>query len=582
MQSILKHLFFGNDRNLNLRANLMAGLTVGIIALPLSMALAIAIDVPPQHGLYTAIIAGVVIALFGGSRVNISGPTAAFVVVLLPIVYQYGFGGLLLSGMMAGVLLVIMGATRLGRLIEVVPYPVTVGFTSGIAVVIATLQIKDLFGLPLETLSGHYLENVGTLVQALPQFQWPETLIGLLTLTVLIFWSRLKSHIPAHLIALLVGTLAATLMAYLDPRFSVETIGTRFHYLMDGVTGNGIPPFLPTFEWPWHQPGADGHPLTLSFELIHDLMAPAITIALLGAIESLLCAVVADGMSGQKHHPNRELIGQGIGNIVIPFFGGIPATAAIARTAANIRAGATSPLASMVHALFIVAAILFFAPFLSYIPMSALAALLIMVAWNMSEAKHFIRIVKVAPRTDVMTLLTCFSLTVLFDMMIAVGVGMGLAAMLFISRSIQLTEIKVQENHQHHPHLKNLPKDILIYDINGPLFFGSAQKALKSIVTVNPEVKVLILDMTDVSMLDMSAMMVLETITQRLKEQKIDLIFNHLAPRLIQKLTKAGILKVEEKVMFSGNMAEAIEIAHNQILNRSSDTKQTTEKDVMP
>jgi SulP family sulfate permease len=548
------------------RANVLAGLTVGVIALPLSMALAIASGVAPQHGLYTAMIAGVFIAVFGGSKVNISGPTAAFVVVLLPIVQQYGLSGLLVSGMMAGILLIIMGLAKFGRLIEVVPYPVTVGFTSGIAVVIGTLQIKDFLGLPIESLDGHYLDKLLLIIQSLPEVNWQELLIGALTLTVLIVWAKLKSRIPGHLVALLVGTLTTVLLNWLNSDFTVATIGSRFHYAVGDIIGSGIPPFLPEFVFPWNQAGPDGKPLELSFALIHSLIGPAITIAMLGAIESLLCAVVADGMSGTKHRPNKELIGQGIGNIIVPFFGGIPATAAIARTAASIRAGASSPLASIVHGLFIVAAIVLLAPALSYIPMAALAALLIMVAWNMSEIKSFIRIIAIAPRQDVITLLTCFTLTVVFDMVIAVGVGMGLAAILFISRSIQLTEIIQHQDKAIHPHLENLPKEIIIYDINGPLFFGSAQKALHSISTVNPDVKVLILDMSDVPMLDMSAIIVMESLVTNLHKQSIGLVINNLQPRLILKLRPSGVRRKEGSLDFSRNIHEAIEIARNTML----------------
>lgn len=549
-----------------LRTNLVAGLTVGVIALPLSMALAIAVGVPPQHGLYTAIIAGIFIALAGGSKVNISGPTAAFVVVLLPIVQQFGLGGLLLAGMLAGIMLILMGLARLGRLIEVVPYPVTVGFTSGIAVVIGILQIKDLLGLPIAALDGHFLDKIGLILQALPGFRWQEALIGLLTLVVLVSWGRRKSRIPGHLVALFIGTLAALLLAQLGDEFTVATIGSRFQYLQDGITGNGIPPFLPAFAWPWQQPGPAGNTLGLSFDLFHQLIGPAMTIAMLGAIESLLCAVVADGMSGKKHNPNDELIGQGIGNIIAPLFGGIPATAAIARTAASIRAGATMPLAAVVHGLFILAAILFLAPYLSYIPMSALAALLVMVAWNMSEARNFLRILHIAPKEDVITLLTCFILTVVFDMVVAVGVGMGLAAMLFIRRSIRLTEIRRLADKEEHPHLENLPKEVTIYELNGPLFFGSAQKALTSITTVNPEVKAIIFDMTDVTMLDMSAIIVMEAIVSSLQQQGIGLVFNNLQPRLILKLRHLGARRKQGSVDFSRNIDEAIEIAKQSML----------------
>lgn len=548
----------------DLRANLLAGLTVGIIALPLSMALAIASGVAPQHGLYTAMIAGIVIAITGGSKVNITGPTAAFVVVLLPIVHQYGLGGLLLSGFMAGIILVIMGVARLGRLIEVVPYPITVGFTAGIGVVIGTLQIKDFFGLPIDSLNGAYVHKLIVLLEGLPNLNWPETFIGILTFSILIAWGKLKSRIPAHLVALLVSTLTALLLTHLNSHYQIDTLGSRFHYDFEGVTGDGIPPFLPEFNWPWNQPGANGA-LTLNFDLIHQLIGPAITIALLGALESLLCAVVADGMSGKKHNPNDELIGQGIGNIVVPFFGGIPATAAIARTAASIRAGANSPLAAVIHGLFILATLLFLAPYLSYIPMSALAALLIMVAWNMSEAKHFVRILKVAPREDVITLLTCFSLTVFFDMVIAVAVGMGLAAMLFIRRSIQLTEIKQQSDAEEYPHLEGLPKEITIYEINGPLFFGSAQKALKSITTTNADVRVIILDMGDVPMLDMSAIIVMEGIVSSLQKQGIGLVINNLQPRLILKLRRSGLRTIPGQIAFARSIDEAVSKANNML-----------------
>ncbi|WP_455366358.1 C4-dicarboxylic acid transporter DauA [Kaarinaea lacus] len=566
MFSALRRSFITERSASSLRSNLLAGLTVGVIALPLSMALAIASGVAPQHGLYTAIIAGIVIALTGGSKVNISGPTAAFVVVLLPIVQEFGLGGLLVAGLMAGGLLVLMGIARLGRLIEVVPYPVTVGFTAGIAVVIGVLQIKDFFGLPIESLDGHFLNKLVIIIKALPSAHWQETLIGALTLLVLVLWTKIKSRVPGHLVALLVGTVVAMLLNNGSEDYSIATIGSRFHYELSGVTGDGIPPFLPTFSWPWQQPGADGSPIGLSFELIHSLIGPAIAIAILGAIESLLCAVVADGMSGKKHDPNDELIGQGIGNIIAPFLAGIPATAAIARTAAAIRAGASSPLASVVHGLFILITILYLAPYLSYIPMSALAALLVMVAWNMSEARHFVRIIKVAPREDTITLLTCFSLTVVFDMVIAVGVGMGMAAMLFIRRSIQLTEIKRLESMEEHPHLENLPKEIVIYDINGPLFFGSAQKALKSVTTVNPDIKVVILDMSDVPMLDMSAIIVMESIVSSLQKQGIGLVFNNLKPRLILKLRHLGARRKQGSVDFSRNINEAINIAQKSMI----------------
>lgn len=547
----------------SIRSNILAGITVGVIALPLSMALAIASGVAPQHGLYTAIVAGIVIALTGGSKVNISGPTAAFVVVLVPIVQQYGLGGLLMSGFLAGIILVLLGLARLGRLIEIVPYPIIVGFTAGIGVVIATLQIKDFLGLDIPSLDGHYIEKLALIVHALPTINWQETLIGAITLGILILWPRLHSRVPGHLVALLIGSIFAWLLGHFSSDFSVATIGSRFHYQLNGIAGSGIPPLLPSFEWPWNLPDGAGNPIGISFDLVSTLLASAITIAILGSLESLLCAVVADGMSGKKHNPNDELIGQGIGNMLAPLFGGIPATAAIARTAANIRAGGTSPLSSVVHGLFILVSILSLSPVLSYIPMASMAALLLMVAWNMSEAKHFIRTLKIAPRDDILTLVTCFSLTVLFDMTIAVGVGMGLAAMLFIHKSIRLTEnTKIESDRLSK---LALPSQISIYDINGPLFFGSAQKALKNITTITPEVRVVILDMSEVTMVDMSAIVAMESIVANLSANNVGLVISNLPPRIILKLRRAGVRTKPGRIRFARTLDEAIEKATRMI-----------------
>ena len=562
MLSALKKSISAKPSTQEIQTNILAGLTVGVIALPLSMALAIASGVPPQHGLYTAMIAGIVIALCGGSKVNISGPTAAFVVILLPIVQQFGLGGLLLSGLMAGVILLLMGLGKLGKLIEIVPYPVTVGFTAGIGVVIATFQIKDFFGLEVAAGGEHYLEKLSYIAQALTSINWQETLVGGLTLAVLLAWPRLKSKVPAHLAALLVGALFAWIMTQMLADFSVATIGSRFHYELDGVLGSGIPPIMPSFEWPWNLPGADGQPIGMSFELVRELLPSAITIAILGALESLLCAVVADGMSGKKHNPNDELIGQGIGNMLVPLFGGIPATAAIARTAANVKAGGTMPLASVVHGLFILAGILLLAPLLSYIPMASMAALLLVVAWNMSEAKHFARTLKVAPRDDVLILLLCFALTVLFDMTIAVAVGMGLAAMLFIRRSISLTDARaVETNHQAY----QVPDSVVVYDINGPLFFGSAHKALKTIALVRPDVRVVILDMSEVTLLDMSAIVAMESIAQDLSAKRVGLIINNLQPRMLLKLRRAGIRKRRGQVEYARTMDDSFTLARRMV-----------------
>jgi SulP family sulfate permease len=546
-----------------IKNDLLAGLTVGIIALPLSMALAIASGVAPQHGLYTAAIAGIVIALSGGSKVNISGPTAAFVVVLLPIVAQYGLGGLLISGFMAGLILILMGVCRLGRFIEIVPYPVTVGFTAGIGWVIATLQLKDFFGLTTGPMDGHYVNKFITIISSAPSFDIRELMIGAVTLGVLITWRRTGSKVPAHLIALIAGSLVAYVASVMIPDFSVATIGSRFEYNINGVIGHGIPPLAPSFNWPWQLPGADGAPIGLSFELVRQLLPSAIAIAVLGSIESLLCAVVADGMSGKKHNPNDELIGQGIGNLLVPLLGGIPATAAIARTAANIRSGGTTPLASVVHGVFIFLSILFLAPIIAYIPMASMAALLLMVAWNMSEAPHFIRIVKIAPRPDVVVLLICFALTVLFDMTIAVGVGMGLASALFIHRAVTRTKadmVSVGRSEE-----LELPAEVALYEIDGPLFFGSAQKAVRRMIQIDTQVKVVVLDMAAVNMIDMSAIVAMESIVKVYTDNGICLVLSRLEPRMILKLRRAGLRKQRGRIEYARTLEAGIEKAKRMV-----------------
>lgn len=548
-----------------LRSDFIAGITVGVIAVPLAMALAIASGVPPQYGLYTSIVAGLVIAIAGGSRFNVSGPTAAFVVLLLPIVEQYGFGGLLLTTILSGIMLILMGVARLGRLIQFIPYPVTLGFTSGIAVVIAVLQLKDLAGMTGDVSGEHFLEKVRALAVALPTAHLADLGIGLLTLAVLITWPRLKTLIPPHLVALLLGSLAAAGAAWLIPDFSVATIGSRFGYTVDGSVGNGIPPVAPHWVWPWTLPDANGHPIGLSFELVRELLPSAFAVALLGAVESLLCAVVADGLTGSKHNPNGELIGQGLGNIVAPFFGGITATAAIARTATNIRAGAQSPFSAMIHALTVLLAVVVLAPWLAYVPMASLAALLIMVAWNMSEARHFANVVRVAPRSDVVVLLACFGLTVLFDMVLAVGVGVVLASVLFIKRMTEISDVRLvqREERQH----ADLPREIAIYDINGPLFFGAAEKAISVLSRVRAQVKVVILDMADVPLLDMTGIVALDSIIKKLNRRGVALVLANLSPRLYRKLLRAGFRRETGRLACTTSMAEAITEAGTMLLN---------------
>jgi SulP family sulfate permease len=538
----------------NLRSDLSAGLTVGVIAIPLAMALAIAAGVAPQHGLYTVLVAGTLIALFGGSRFNVSGPTAAFVVILLPVTQQFGLGGLLLCTLMAGVILIALGLMRAGRLIEFIPYPVTLGFTAGIGIVIATLQIKDLFGLHLSSTPHNYIEQLNGLLHALPSLQLGDSLVALVCLAVLLVWPRWVPKVPGHLVALAIGALLGLLLERLQ--IPVATLGERFSYSLNGIEHPGIPPFLPTFIWPWQLPGADGQPLHVNFELFRKLLAPAFAIAMLGAIESLLCAVVADGMTGSKHDPNGELIGQGIGNLVAPLFGGITATAAIARSAANVRAGAYSPMAAIIHAGVVLIAILFLAPLFSYLPMAALAALLLMVAWNMSEPRHVNHTLRIAPRGDVLVLLTCLILTVLFDMVLAVAVGLLLAAGLFIKRMSDLTDTESLPKHFHQA-LNDLPEHVLAYAIRGPLFFGAAEKALSVLRRFTPGVKVVIVDISAVPLLDMTAIAALGNVLRDYREQHVGLVLCGLTPQVRLQLRRAGIVRVEGQLAYVRDLTQA-------------------------
>lgn len=538
----------------SLRGDLGAGVTVGIIAIPLAMALAIAVGVAPQHGLYTVLVAAPLIALTGGSRFNISGPTAAFVVILLPITQQYGLGGLLLCTLMAGLILLAMGLGRLGRLIQFIPYPVILGFTAGIGIVIATLQVKDLFGLSLPHTPQHYLEQVELLALALPGAHLGDTLVAMVCLAVLLVWPRFVPKVPGHLVALAVGALLGLLLEALG--LPVATLGERFSYTLDGVSHPGIPPFLPDFAWPWNLPGADGQPLRLSFELIRQLLAPAFAIAMLGAIESLLCAVVADGMAGTRHDPNAELVGQGLGNLVAPLFGGITATAAIARTAANVRAGAFSPLAAIIHAGVVLTAMLLLAPLFSYLPMAALAALLVMVAWNMSEARHVLHTLRIAPRNDVVVLLVCLVLTVLFDMVLAVGVGLLLAAGLFIKRMSELTDTQPMPGHAQRA-LGELPASVVPYVISGPLFFGAADKALSVLRMLNPQVRVVVVEISAVPLLDMTALAALESLLEDYRRQGIGLVLVGTTPRVRLKLRRAGIRREDGRLAYVQTLEQA-------------------------
>jgi SulP family sulfate permease len=554
------------------RADLMAALVVGVVALPLSMALAIASEVPPQHGLYTAIIAGVTCALLGGTRFQVTGPTAAFVVILVPIVHAHGLGGLLVAGMMAGVLLVLMGLARLGKLMQFVPHPVTSGFTMGIAVVIGVLQLKDAFGLKACPATGAVpgclaksegtLEYLQRLFEARSGINGWDVSVALITLALLVLLPKIIKRIPAPLIALTAVSILVVLAQHFFPEawhFHATTIGSKFHYtLAGGQTGNGIPPLPPMPVLPWQMADATHPAFSLDYHTIRELMPAAFAIAMLGAIESLMAAVVVDGMSGTRHDPNSELIALGIGNILCPFFGGIAATGALARTATNIRAGARSPFAAVMHAIFILACTIALAPLVGYLPMAGLAALLIVVARNMSEARHFFRLSRIAPKHDVMVMLTCFGLTVVFDMVIAVTVGVVLAALLFMRRMSVLTKVEAEE-----PHELNvpIPAGVRVYEIAGPLFFGAAKSAMEALHTVGDKDHTYILDMHEVPTIDATGLVALESVLDRLNRSKVKVIFAGLATEVAEVLNRAGIKRVLGKIAYAPDVETAISMA---------------------
>lgn len=550
----------------DLRSDLMAGAVVGIVALPLSMALAIASGVAPQHGLYTAIVAGFVTAVLGGSRCQVAGPTAAFVVVLAPIANRFGLGGLLLAGALAGILLIVMALAGFGRLIEFVPHPVTTGFTAGIAVVIATLQLKDLLGLSVGPLPEHSLAKLFELGRALPTWHAADLGVGLLTLGVLLLWPRIDRRIPAPLLALAVGAVAAYVLSRFWPGLDAATINSRFSYLSGGVSLPGIPRQAPLPSLPWNLPGPHGQTLVLSFGLFHDLLPSAFAIAMLGAIESLLSAVVADGMTGHRHDPDGELLAHGIANLAAPMFGGIAATGAIARTATSIRSGARSPVAAAFHALVVLGAVLVLAPVLGYLPMASLAALLLVVAWNMSEAHHFVRLLRAAPRSDVLVLLTCFLLTVLFDMTISVTAGVMLAALLFIRRMADVSGVTLV-GAGHHPSMAmGLPRGLVVYDLAGPLFFGAAQKAMQALrIAERRKTRVVVLDVTDVPAMDATGLMALEGLVADLNAAGIKVVLAGIQDQPLRTLTRAGWRNRRGKLRIFRSVARGIEVARRTI-----------------
>ncbi len=553
-----------------LHKDLIAGLLVGILALPLAMALSIAVGLPPQHGIYTAMIAGGLTPLMGGSRLNIIGPTAAFVVILSPIVQVHGLPGLLTSGMMAGLILIGMGLLRMGRLIEYIPFPVTTGFTSGIAVVIAGLQLKDILGLKGDVASVHFLEKMHELWNLRGTFSTAEIAVSTLTLTLLLlsrFPERVQKWIPrpflaipGPVLALPLAALFAALLEHLFPQVNVITLGERFFTVVNGVDVPGIPRSLPTMSLPWAHTGVTAASFNLSLTTIRTLLPSAVTIAFLGAIESLLSAVVADGMARTRHEPDSELLALGIANFITPFFGGIPATGAIARTASNFRFGGRTPISGLVHALTILLAVLLLAPLLSYLPMSSMAALLLMVAWNMAEIDHFIHTLRVAPKSDSAVLVICFVLTIVFDMVLAVGVGVLLGALFFIRRMAELTGGTFIDQHKILAHKMNLPEGTILYEINGPLFFGAAERAIGTLRSIGKDVKIIIFVLDDVLAVDMTGLVAMEAVIEELHYHGIKGILVGARDHVRSLFIKGGLKPQEGVLAYANTLEQAIEM----------------------
>lgn len=514
-----------------LRADMTAGLIVSLIALPLAMALSIAVGLPPEHGLYTAIVAGIITAIFGGSTTQVSGPTAAFVVIVAPIVSKYGLHGLIWCQIMAGAILIALGMLRLGKFVNYVPYPVVTGFTAGIAVTIGTLALNDFFGLGLAQLEGHYIDKVKTIAAALPDLRWPDLAVGAITLAGLILTPRITKKIPAAVAGISLGFVTAWVLQ--QSGINVDTLLSRFSYTdTAGALQAGIPPMAPRL----HMPG-DGALFAIpDYAEFKILLMPALVIAALAALESLLSATVADGMARTRHDPNAELNGIGLGNIFSGLAAGIPATGAIARTAANIQAGAKTPMASIFHALFLLLYVLTLAPYISHIPMASLAALLLGVAWRMSHAPQFIMILKLAPRSDSVVLMTCFLLTVFVDMVAGIAVGMVMASLLFMRRIAVLTDIRIHSADTD----DSVPADTIVYRIDGPLFFGTIGKTLESSIATLPDTdRKIVVDLTHVPMIDMTGMMAMTVFLNSLVRGGRDVMVcgkAHVTDKILLKL----------------------------------------------
>ena len=503
--------------------DLIAGIIVAIIALPLSIALAIASGVKPEQGLYTAVVAGFFISFLGGSRVQIGGPTAAFVVIIYGIIAQYGMSGLTIATFLAGIMMILMGLLRFGNLIKFIPKTITVGFTLGIAIGIFSGQLKDLFGLNMGAVPAEFVEKWVSYVQHFNTIQWPTLMIGMLALLIQIFWPHVSQKIPGSLVAIIVTTAIVSF-----GHLSVATIGDLYT----------IKAGLPTLTMP-----------NLSFSLIRQMISPAFTIAILASIESLLSCVVSDGMIGSRHRSNAELVGQGVGNMMSALFGGIPATGAIARTAANVKNGGRTPIAGIVHALTLLLILLFLMPYASLIPMSCLASILVIVAYNMSGWRTFIYMLRKAPKSDIAVLLITLFLTVFFDLVVAIEFGMILAAFLFLKRMSDVATVRQwvdkdnldNEEISEDIDLKRVPKHTVVYEIFGSLFFGATNEFLN--FTHEEGKRVLILRMRNVPTMDISGLEALEETFEICKKRKMTLILSHVNEQPYHVMEKAGFIE---------------------------------------
>jgi SulP family sulfate permease len=519
--------------------NITAGVIVGVVALPLAMAFAIASGARPENGLYTSIVAGIIVALFGGSPVQIAGPTGAFIVILAGITAKYGFGGLELATLMAGVLLVAMGVARLGGVIRFIPTPVIAGFTTGIGVVIWVGEWKDFFGLPSPH-AANFLYTAGALLHSLPRLQLATTGLALASLAILIGAPKVRglARVPAPLIALVVLTIAQAAFHFRG----VATIGTAF---------GGIPQTLPAFALP-----------DIRLATVVALIGPAITIALLCAIESLLSAVVADGMAGTAHDSNQELIGQGLANIVNPFAGGFACTGALARTATNVRNGGTNPISGIAHSLFLVLFIVFLAPLAKNVPLAVLAAILFVVAYNMCDFAHFWYIIRSAPRADVAILLVTFTLTIFTTLVIAVITGITLATIQFLRRMARSVDVSVMSDRDIQAELADpavaVPPGIIVYAIEGPVFFAATQPFVRALIEINAGARVVVLRLRHVPFIDITGLQSLKEVIQTLRKRGVRVILCEANPRVATKLLRAGVITHLGSNAYAADFAGAI------------------------